>query len=169
MAQNMIGSDIFTERIQEFIDKQVAEDAAFAEKVRSTKRTVKDCATWMIEQLAQDFQKTGKMGYDDSEIYGLALHFFDEPNLKAKGNLNFQGLIMSNRPATRPYKPKELSDEEKARLDVAAREQYKNEQLRKMREAEQKQREKEEKRIARAKERQQQQAQQYVQPSLFDM
>jgi hypothetical protein len=76
---------------------------------------------------------------------------------------------MSNRPATRPYKPKELTDEEKERLDEAAREQYKNEQLRKMREAEQKQREKEEKRIAKAKERQQQQAQQYVQPSLFDM
>ena len=167
--QKMIGSEMFIERIQEFIDKQIAEDAAFAEKVRNTKRTVNDCASWMIEKLAQDFQKTGKMGYDDSEIYGLALHFFDEPNLKAKGNLNFQGLIMSNRPATRPYKPRELTDEGKARLDDAAREQYKNEQLNKLRMQEQKEREKEEKRIAKAKERQQQQAQQYVQPSLFDM
>lgn len=165
----MIGSEAFVERIQAFLDEQAATDETFAAKLKKDKRTVQDCANWMIEKLAQDFRDTGKMGYDDSEIYGLALHFFDEPGLKAKGNLNFQGLIMSNRPRTQEYKPRELTDEEKARLDDAAREQYKNEQLNKLRMQEQKEREKEEKRIAKAKERQQQQSQQYVQPSLFDM
>ena len=165
----MTGTELFEERIKAFLDEQAAQDAAFAEKLNNDKRTIKDCAAWMIEKLATDFQKTGKMGYDDSEIYGLALHFYDEPNLKAKGNCNFQGLIMSNRPATQEYKPRELTDEEKARLDEAAREQYQREQVQKLRNAEQEAQRKEQQRVERLKEKQQKQAQQYVQPSLFDM
>ena len=167
--QKMIGSEAFVERIQAFLDEQAATDKEFAAKLKKDKRTVQDCANWMIEKLAQDFRDTGKMGYDDSEIYGLALHFFDEPELKAKGNLNFQGLIMSNRPRTQEYKPRELTDEEKAGLDAAAREQYKQEQVRKLREAEQKAQEAEQRRLERIKEKRQKQAEQYAQPSLFDM
>ena len=165
--QKMIGSEAFVSRIQAFLNEQAASDEAFAAKLKSDKRTVQDCAAWMLEQLAQKFRDSGQCGYDDSDIYGMALHFYDEKDLKAKGNMNFQGMIVSN--AQAHYKPAELSDEEKAGLDAAAREQYKQEQVRKLREAEQKGKEKEEKRIAKAKERKQQQAQQYVQPLLFDM
>ena len=63
----------------------------------------------------------------------------------------------------------ELSDEEKARLDAAAREQYQREQVNKLREAEQKTAQQEQKRVEKLKEKQQKQAAQYVQPSLFDV
>ena len=163
----MIGSEAFVERIQAFLDGQAATDEAFAAKLKSDTRTVQDCAAWMLEQLAQKFRDSGQCGYDDSDIYGMALHFYDEKGLKAKGNLNFQGMIVSN--AQAHYKPAELSDEEKARLDAAAREQYQREQVNKLREAEQKTAQQEQKRVEKLKEKQQKQAAQYVQPSLFDI
>ena len=164
----MIGSEFFEQRIKEFIDGQAAKDEAFAAKVNSTKRTVKDCAAWMIEQLALDFKKTGKMGYDDSEIYGMALHFYDEPELKAKGNLSFQGLIMSNQSATRKKEPKvELTAEERKEARERAKAQYQNEQVAKLRAAEQKKQQDEEKRLAKLKEKRQAASAQYVQPDLF--
>lgn len=162
----MLGTELFEQRIAQFLDEQCAQDIAFAEKVHSTTRTVKDCCAWIVEELARQFQQNKRYGYDDSEIYGMALHFYDEPKLKAKGNLNFQGLIVSNTRAT--YTPPELTEEEKQRLQEAAREQYLREQVNKLREAEQKAAQQEQKRVERIKAKQEKQAKQYVQPSLFD-
>lgn len=166
MAQNkMIGSEAFVERIQAFLNEQAAKDEAFAAKWKATERTLQDCAAWIVEQVAQQFRDTGQMGYDDSDIYGMALHFFDEPELKAKGNMNFQGMIVCN--SKMQYTPEPLSDAEKAELDAKAREQYQQEQLRKLRAEQEKAQQQEQKRIEKLKEKQQKQAAQYVQQDLF--
>lgn len=156
---------MFQQRIEQFVKEQCEKDSAFADKVRSTQRTVKDCCAWVVEEIARQFQQNKRYGYDDSEVYGLVLHFYDEPKLKAKGNLNFHGMIVSNTSAT--YTPPELSEEEKLRLQQAARDQYQREQVSKLREAEQKAAQQEQKRVERIKEKQQKEAAKYVQPSLF--
>ena len=95
----MIGSDLFLERIRDFINEKASTDKAFALKLENSQRTVKDCVDWMLEQLATKYQKTGQMGYDDEEIFDMVVQFFDSPNLRANSNLNFQGLIICNKHA----------------------------------------------------------------------
>jgi hypothetical protein len=67
-------------------------------------------------------QKAGKSAWADEEIYGMAIHYYDEDDLKAKpykGNVQ----IVST----------QLADDVKAQLNREAEEMYRKELLREMR------------------------------------
>lgn len=52
-------------------------DASFAERYCNPAKKVDDCITYIINQV----QKSGLHGFDDSEIYALAVHYYVEDNI----------------------------------------------------------------------------------------
>lgn len=67
----------FQDTIKEYLDKRAEEDALFAEKYRNTTRTIEDVCTYIINQVKQ----AGVCGWSDDEIFSMAVHCIDEPDM----------------------------------------------------------------------------------------
>lgn len=147
----MQGTELFQKRIKDYLDGKAANDAAFAKKYANEKKNIEECCDFIIGEV----QKTQRVGFDDSEIYGLAVHYYDEEECKSDGHHSCR-VICDVAPV--------LTDEEKAKLAEEAKAEYKQEVIRKMQEEEQARKEKAAKL---AKEKQEKEAAMYVQNSLF--
>lgn len=110
------GYDYFVAAIKEYIENKCTEDPKFKEKTEIEGKTIEDCSKYIIEQV----RESGRCGFSNDEIYGLAVHYFDEPELRSKGYLP-HGRIVVNRTI-------ELTPEEKAEIDKKAREEAKSAQ-----------------------------------------
>lgn len=147
----MQSTEFFQKRIKEHLDNKAANDAAFAEKYANEKKSIEECCDFIIGEV----KKTNRIGFDDSEIYGLAIHYYDEEECKPDGHHSCR-VICDVAPV--------LTDEEKAKLAYEAKAEYKQVLVRKMQEEERKRKEK----AARlAKEKSEKEAAMYNQMSLF--
>lgn len=112
------GTDMFQKQIKQYLDKRAEEDALFAASYNKKHKSIEDCVAYIIGEV----QKAGKSAWADEEIYGMAVHYYDEDNLQAKpykGNVQ----IVST----------QLADDVKAQLNREAEEMYREELLREMR------------------------------------
>ena len=115
----MKGTDRFKEVIKAYLDKRAAEDALFAANYVNPKKSIDECAEYIISEV----KKSGRHGFADDEIYGMAVHYYDEEHLEFKKCAC--GVVVNH--------AVELTDEEKARARKEAIEEYKAEELRKLR------------------------------------
>jgi len=70
----MKSTDTFKQIIQEHLEAKAANDAPFAEKFAAENKNIDDCITYILNQV----QKSGCNGFSDSEIFGMAIHYYDE-------------------------------------------------------------------------------------------
>lgn len=147
----MQGTELFQKRIKEHLDGKAATDTAFAEKYANEKKSIEECCDFIIGEV----KKTKRIGFDDDEIYGLAVHYYDEDECKPDGHHSCR-VICDVAPV--------LTEEEKAKLADEAKAEYKQEVIRKMQEEE---RERKEKAAKAAKEKKEKEAALYAQNSLF--
>lgn len=104
----MKATDNFQKAIQAHIDSVAAKDSHFAEKVKNPKKNIKDCVTYILNQV----KKSGMNGFEDSEIYGMAMHYYDEENVKVGFPINGQVVVNHH---------VELTEEEIEKLKAEAR------------------------------------------------
>ena len=68
----------FHDAIKAYLEKQASEDKAFqqkyVERMMSDKNSIIQCCSYIIKQV----RESKRTAYTDAEIYGMALHFFDE-------------------------------------------------------------------------------------------
>lgn len=68
----------FIKVIEDHLKCFAAEDAHFAEKfndrMASDKNSIIQCCSYIISEV----KKSGRNAFHDDEIYGMAIHFFDE-------------------------------------------------------------------------------------------
>lgn len=70
-------TDDFKKVIQAYLEKMAESDEAFLEKYTSDKKNIDDCCTYILNQV----QKSGQHGFTDPEIFGMAVHYYDEENI----------------------------------------------------------------------------------------
>lgn len=104
----------FVERITAWVENEKLADPEFAALVASKPEKTIEGACNYILKVAKD---TGQAGWDDSEVYGMVRHFFDEDDLKDPGNQNPGKIIVSGHV--------DLTAEEKAEAMEKAKEEYK--------------------------------------------
>ena len=138
----MKGTNHFKRTIQMYLEQRAAEDALFAKKYENPTKTLDGCVTYILNYV----QKSGCNGFSDSEIYGRAVHFYDEDEIEVGNPLDCQ--VCVNHVV-------ELTEEEKAEARQKAIRQYQDEELRKLQNRH--------KQTTTAKKETQ------VQPSLFDL
>lgn len=78
----MQGTDIFQKRIKDYLDRRAFTDPQFAEKYANPKKSVKECC----EYICGEVSKSKQNGWDDDEIFGLAVHYYDEENITVAKN-----------------------------------------------------------------------------------
>lgn len=116
------GTDRFKEVIKAYLDKRAAEDSLFAKKYANQKKSIDECVDYIIGEV----QNSGRHGFADDEIYGMAIHYYDEENIKVTKSIGCDVVVNHS---------VELTAEEKEKARQEAIEEYKQEEKRKLRSA----------------------------------
>jgi hypothetical protein len=75
----MKSTEHFKNTIKAYLDKRASEDKLFAETYAKPHKNIDDCITYILNWVKQ----SGCNGFSDEEIYGHALHFYDEDSVTA--------------------------------------------------------------------------------------
>ncbi len=93
-------SPAFKETIKEYLDKRAAEDELFAVTYQKENKNLDECCNYVMKCA----QNGGFNGYSDKEVFGWAVHYYDEDDIK---NIKpVSGKVIVNRDV-------ELTEEEK--------------------------------------------------------
>lgn len=74
----------FETTIQAYLENRAKTDSLFAETYRKANKSIKECFKYIYSQ-AEKLAKGGNaVGVDDATVYGWAVHYYDEDNIKVK-------------------------------------------------------------------------------------
>lgn len=100
-------SNGFKESIKAYLDKRASEDELFAVTYKKENKNLDECCNYVMK-CAKD---GGCAGYSDDEVFGWAVHYYDEDDLK---NIKpVSGKVIIN-------KSVELTEEDKAEAKAEA-------------------------------------------------
>ncbi len=115
----MKGTEHFTRTIAEYLNQRAMTDPLFAPNLQKPNKSIEECITYILSEV----QKSGCNGFDDDEIYSMAVHYYDEDDIEVGKAVNCQ--VMVNHVV-------ELTEEEKAEARKQAIVQYQREELAKI-------------------------------------
>lgn len=74
----MEGTELFKETIKAYLDRRAAEDSQFAASYAKEGKSLDGCIAYILNTV----QASGRNGFADEEIYGMAVHYYDEDDIK---------------------------------------------------------------------------------------
>lgn len=116
----MKGTEHFTRTIAEYLNQRAATDPLFAPNLMKPNKNIDECITYILTEV----QRMGCAGLSDEEVYSLAVHYYDEDNLKVGKPINCKVVVNHTI---------ELTEEEKVEARENAIKQYRREELAKIR------------------------------------
>ena len=140
----MSGTEQFTRTIAEYLNLRAATDPLFAPNLAKPHKNIEDCITYILKQV----QQSACNGFEDDEIYSMAIHYYDEDDLEVGSPVACH--VVVNHTIV-------LTEEEKAEARKQAIQQYQAQELRRLQEPK------------RVKAKASTDSEQVPQPSLFDM
>ena len=140
----MNGTEQFTRTISEYLNLRAATDPLFAPNLAKPHKNIEDCITYILKQV----QQSGCNGFEDDEIYSMAVHYYDEDDLEVGSRVACH--VVVNHTIV-------LTEEEKAEARKQAIQQYQAQELRRLQEPK------------RVKSKASTDSEQVPEPSLFDM
>lgn len=115
----MKGTDHFKELIKNYLDNRAKEDVLFRAKYETTTRTIDDVVNYIFHAV----QQSGCCGFSDDEVYSMAVHTIDEPDLEIGKPMNCNVVVNHHI---------ELTEAEKAEQRAIALKRYQEEEMRKL-------------------------------------
>lgn len=110
----------FNDTIKAYLEERAENDALFAIKFANPTKSVDECVTFILNEV----KKSGCCGFTDAEVYGMAIHYWEESGIEVGNPVNCQVVVNHT---------VELTEEEmeQARQDAISR--YREEEMAKMR------------------------------------
>lgn len=68
----------FQTEIQSYLEQRAEYDELFARSYRNPLKNIEDCVTYILNYV----QKSGCAGFSDDEIFGQAVHYYDEADIE---------------------------------------------------------------------------------------
>ena len=93
----MQATDMFTSVIDAHLQSVAQGDPLFAETLRKPNKNIKDCCTYIINEV----KKSGRNGFADEEIFGMAVHYYDEDDIKPGADVKAQVAVNHRVEATK--------------------------------------------------------------------
>lgn len=118
----MKGTENFKRTIQEYLERRAKTDELFAKAYAKPNKSIDECITYILNEV----QRSGCNGFEDDEIFGMAVHYYDEDNLDAGKKVNCKVVVNHT---------VELTEKEKQEIREKARNDFYEEQLAKQRES----------------------------------
>lgn len=117
----MNGTEQFTRTIAGYLNLRAATDPLFAPNLAKPHKNIEDCITYILKQV----QQSGCNGFEDDEIYSMAVHYYDEDNLEVGSRVACH--VVVNHTIV-------LTEEEKAEARKQAIQQYQAQELSRLQE-----------------------------------
>lgn len=83
-------TDSFKQTIQQYLEYRGFSDPLFAETLKKPNKNIDDCVTYVLNQV----KDSDCNGFDDAEIFGMAVHYYDEDDIKPGDK--FSGQVVVN-------------------------------------------------------------------------
>lgn len=80
----MKGSENFKNTIQNYLNELAKKDELFAKNLAKENKNIDDCITYILNQV----KASGCNGFADEEIYNMAIHYYDEDDIKVGKSVN---------------------------------------------------------------------------------
>jgi len=71
------------------LDKQAVTDPLFAVPYANPKKNIDDCVTYILNTV----KNSGINGYTDDEIFGMAIHYYQEEDITVGAEINCQVVV----------------------------------------------------------------------------
>ena len=94
----------FKDAIKQYLDKRAMEDALFAEAYKREGKTIDECVNYILCEV-QKIANQGRAALTDDEVFGMAVHYYDEDNIKAENEINACVVIPGEYAAKKAIKP----------------------------------------------------------------
>lgn len=114
------GTMAFADTIRHYLERKAENDVLFAVKFANLSKSVEDCVTYIINEV----KKSGCNGFTDDEIFGKAIHYFEESEIEVGNPINCKVVVNHT---------VELTEEEKEQARQDAIERLRQEEMAKMR------------------------------------
>ncbi len=114
------------EAIQSYLDGRVKVDELFAVAYKKKNKSIDECCTYIMGEAKK---RGNAVCMSDDEVFGLAVHYYDEDNIKINklpANVKASASVPEANPVSKPVKLTE-EDEKRAREEAIKRlaeEQY---------------------------------------------
>ena len=105
---------LFKNSIQPIWNRRAEYDELFARSYRNPLKNIEDCITYILNYV----QKSGCNGFDDDEIFGQAVHYYDEADIEVGKPIDCKVVVNHH---------VELTEEEKAEARKEAIKRAENE------------------------------------------
>ena len=114
------GTMAFADTIRHYLEQRAEKDVLFAVKFANPSKSVEDCVTYIINEV----KKSGCNGFTDDEIFGKAVHYFEESEIEVGNPINCKVVVNHT---------VELTEDEKEQARQDAMERLRQEEMAKMR------------------------------------
>lgn len=82
-------SNDFKKTISDHLEAVAVKDPLFAETLKKENKNIDDCITYIFNQV----KASGCNGFVDSEIFNMAVHYFDEDDIKPGKAINAKVIV----------------------------------------------------------------------------
>lgn len=93
----------FKNAIQSYLEQRAEYDELFARSYRNPLKNIEDCITYILNEV----QKSGFSGFDDDEVFSMAVHYYDEADIEIGKPIECKVVVNHH---------VELTEEEKAQV-----------------------------------------------------
>lgn len=81
-----MANQIFETTIKNYLDNRAREDSLFAETYKKANKSIKECCRYIYSQARKLAKGSNSVGIDDATVYGWAVHYYDEDNIKVEAS-----------------------------------------------------------------------------------
>lgn len=79
----------FETTIQTYLENRAKTDSLFAETYKKENKSIEECCKYIMQQAQKMYNKrvNGGIAIDRKTVYGWAVHYYDEDDIKLEGEL----------------------------------------------------------------------------------
>lgn len=92
----MKATNTFKKIINDHLQQRAESDSLFAKTLKKKNKNIDECINYIFEKV----KASGCQGFADEEIFGMAVHYYDEDDIKVKGNIS--GSVIVNHTIEKP-------------------------------------------------------------------
>lgn len=79
----------FETAIKKYLDKRAEEDPQFAASYTKPNKSIEECCKYIFQEVEKGKKKGERcVGVSDDEVFGLAIHYYDEDDIVVDGPKN---------------------------------------------------------------------------------
>lgn len=76
----------FMQKVKAHLEKVAKKDKQFAKSLKKENKSFEECEKYILQEVKKQAKSSNAVGCDDDDVYNLAIHYFDEDDIKVSGS-----------------------------------------------------------------------------------